>query len=127
MKSRIIGKEFCDLTRFLQLSPAKINIYRLLFMKPMTITSLERNTKLSERMVRGHIRDMLRKGFVERNPVIENNRLAYVYRAVSPLRALDMIEDIAKNAEKLRKEYRHQILKGTNESINKSRWAMKKL
>lgn len=110
-------KEFFSLTRFLQLTPAKISIYRLLFLKPMTISDLEKRTKLSERMIRNHMREMLRKGFVERQALVENDRLKYAYRAVSPLRALEMIEDIAKNAERTRKQYKKRIIRGTRESM----------
>ncbi len=119
MKPRIHLKELFNLINFLQLTPAKFRIYRILFSRPMTISDLEKKTNLSERMIRNHMRYMVRRGFVKKESVVENNRLKYVYNAVSPLRVLDLIKRIASQSDKFRMDYRKKIIQGTKESIGK--------
>jgi predicted DNA-binding transcriptional regulator len=63
------------------------------------------------------MRFMVKRGFVKKQFVTENDRLKYVYHAVSPLRVLDLIKTLSLDAEKLRKMYKQRILKGTKESI----------
>jgi len=120
MKTRF-QQTFFGLVNTLQLTPEKLNIYKMLFSRPMTIRDLEKRTHLSERMIRNHMRYMVRKGFVEKESAIENNRLKYIYHAVSPLRVLDLIKNITKESEKIRLDYRKKILEGTKESIRRKR------
>jgi predicted DNA-binding transcriptional regulator len=64
--------------KWMRLSTKEIDIYSMLSKSPMTIKQLIKATRLSERMLRTHLDNLVSKKFVHREPLLEKH-IKYVY------------------------------------------------
>lgn len=74
-------------------------IFRLLMDRPMTIKQLEKVSKMSERMIRTYLGDLIEKNFIKRN-IIEDRRLKYVYSANPPKMIINLLKDTISRIER---------------------------
>src|SRR3989338_3699876 len=74
---------FVGTLQFFQLGESKLVVYRLLSPKPMTIEGLKKGSEVSERLLRMHVAELIKKGFVKRR-VLSDARLKYEYSATPP-------------------------------------------
>ncbi len=107
-----------SMLRLFQLKSNELLIYNMLSKKPMTIKQLQKSTKMSERSLRTHLDDLVGKNFVRRT-TIEDVHLKYIYSATSGENLLGIIKKHIEDIEKIRKKARDEIIKGTEEFINK--------
>ncbi len=77
-KASLRGAGLTGVFRWMRLSPNEMNIYSALSRTPMTIKQLIRATRLSERMLRTHLENLIAKNFVYKEPLMEK-RIKYVY------------------------------------------------
>jgi predicted DNA-binding transcriptional regulator len=97
----------------LQIGPTKLRIYEQLSSKPMTIKQLQKSTRMSERMLRICLDDMLRRGFI-RKQILEDKHMKYLYLSNSPDTVFDSIIKHMESREKVRKRMKKAILNGMN-------------
>lgn len=64
--------------RWMHLGANEIKIYGMLSKTPMTIKQLIKATRLSERMLRTHLDNLIEKNFVSKEPLLEKH-IKYVY------------------------------------------------
>ena len=79
-------KELVSFLHSLQLSDGELVVYDALSSKPLTIRELQKKTKLSERGIRTHVHELLKKGFIAKKPLADK-RLMYVY-SVAPAESI---------------------------------------
>lgn len=84
-----------ELLKSLGLKKGELRIYRLLLerRRPMRITEIQRELRISERSVREHVLNLYRKGMLKRS-LIERGWLGYTYTAVSPAEVLERIKSV---------------------------------
>jgi predicted DNA-binding transcriptional regulator len=91
MKNSLFNQRFTNFINSIDLAQKEFRVYQFLTKKPMTIKQLERNVRVSERMLRIYLDDLLRKHFISRR-VIGEKRLKYVYTANPSVEILKMIK-----------------------------------
>jgi predicted DNA-binding transcriptional regulator len=101
-----------DLFSVFKLEKNEKLIYEILEKRPMTIKQLQKTTRVSERMLRTYLDDMIRRGFVKKK-VVEGNRLKYVYKATEPQTILDHIKTKVTEIEKETKRAKKEIIRGS--------------
>lgn len=97
-----------SILKFLGFKKVEIQMYNLLLEKPLTISQIRKELKVSERTIREYMKSLLDKGFVVRKVRIEK-RLKYVYSALSPEQAWNrmkneiqkIVEEITETLEKI--------------------------
>lgn len=102
---------FFDMLKYLQLGKSELNIYDTLMKGPMTIKDLKKSTKLSERMLRASMDELIKKDFVKRE-AIDDNRLKYVYHANQPASIMEFLRAKMGEMEQKRLKSRDEIMKG---------------
>ena len=108
-----------NMLKLLQLKSNEMLIYNVLCRKPMTIAQLRKNTKMSERSLRTHLDDMLRRSFVRRK-LVEGKHLKYLYYANSGDNVLAAIKRNIEDIEKMRLRTKEEIIRGSREALEKN-------
>ena len=103
-----------NMLKSFQLKGNGMLVYNALSKSPMTIRQLQKSTKMSERSLRTHLDDLVKRNFVKRK-LVEGKHLKYVYYANSGENLLDILKRRIAELEKKRLKSRDEILKGTEE------------
>jgi predicted transcriptional regulator len=72
------GRGFVDVLEGVQMSKNEMGLYVLLSRRPMTIKQIIKRTRLSERMIRTYLDDLIAKNFVGKRYDVTKN-FKYVY------------------------------------------------
>ena len=78
---------------FLGFKDTEIKLYKLLLNKELTINQIKKQMKVTERTIREHIKDLLKKQLIVRKAVSRGKRLKYVYSSVSVKKAWQIIKE----------------------------------
>ncbi|MCX6815124.1 MAG: hypothetical protein NTY20_05755 [Candidatus Aenigmarchaeota archaeon] len=80
MKGRMNSSDtgFIGTLKWMQVGLREIEIYKILAKKPMSIRQLVKATRLSERMLRTHLDNLVSKKFIYRELVV-GSHIKYVY------------------------------------------------
>ena len=93
----------------------EMQIFQILMKKPMTIKEIQKQSHMSERMLRTYLDDLTKRNFISKK-VVEDRRLKYVYYANPPEIIINMTKGIIAKAEKRRSEMKKDIVHGSKES-----------
>lgn len=104
--------KFMDFMRYFQLGENEIKIYNILTKKPVTIKQLQKLSKFSERMLRSHLDDLMKKNFVKKE-VIEDGHLKYLYYANQPESICRYIKNMLSEIELKRAKTKKEIIRGS--------------
>ena len=107
-----------NMLKLYQLKSNEMLVYNLLSKNPMTIKQIQKSAKMSERSLRTHLDDLVEKNFVKRN-LIEGKHIKYVYYANSGENLLGILKRQIDDLERKRLKRREEIIKGTEEFIEK--------
>lgn len=102
------------LVSMFSMSDSELEVFRLLMRKPMTVKQLQKESRMSERMLRTHLDDLTERKFVGKK-VDDGKRLKYVYFANPPDMIIGMAQDVILKVERKRKEARRDIVRGSDE------------
>lgn len=103
---------FFEMMKAIQLEASELRIYNILAKSPMTIKELVKSTKLSERMIRNDLNDLVKRNLVVRT-LIEGKHLKYMYSAAVPESLISSMKTFLDNVGKKRQEMNKDILEGS--------------
>ncbi len=94
----------------------EIDIFKMLLGRPMTIKELQKQSHMSERMLRTYLDDLAKRNFISKK-VVEGRRLKYLYYANPPETILNLAKDMISSMEKKRLRMAKDIVRGSKKHI----------